>query len=141
MQKARKPITITVLYLQIGFFICKFRAVSCRMHATKPHFNTLYLVSLLFAPPILHPTNHFLDREVFDLLVHVGPPPPPLTKILHVSAHPWRRFVDYRYCQYMWHITMSQVMQGRSSSVLVTRCVVLYDYSILHFKRRKIYTL
>ena len=32
-------------------------------------FNILYLVSLLFAPPILHPTNHVLDREVFDLLV------------------------------------------------------------------------
>ena len=39
------------------------------VHPTKPHFNTLNLVSLLFAPPILHPTNHFLDREVFDLLV------------------------------------------------------------------------
>ena len=25
----------------------------------------LYLVSLLFAPPILHATNHFLDGEVF----------------------------------------------------------------------------
>ena len=28
----------------------------------------MYLVSLLFAPPILHPTNHFLDREVCDYL-------------------------------------------------------------------------
>ena len=28
-------------------------------------FHQGYLVSLLFAPPILHPTNHFLDREVF----------------------------------------------------------------------------
>ena len=36
---------------------------------TKPHFNILYLVSLLFAPPVLYTTNHFLDREVFDLLV------------------------------------------------------------------------
>ena len=63
------PTTIAVLQLQIGFFICKFRTVSCRMDPTKPHFNTLYLVSLLFAPPILHPTNHCLDREVFDLLV------------------------------------------------------------------------
>ena len=46
--------------------ICKCRTVdSCRIDPTKPHFNTLYLVSLLFAPPILHPTNHFLDREVY----------------------------------------------------------------------------
>ena len=43
--------------------------MSCTEDPTKPHFNILYLVALLFAPPILHPTNHFLDREVFDLLV------------------------------------------------------------------------
>ena len=26
------PTTITVLHLQIGFFICKFRTVSCRIY-------------------------------------------------------------------------------------------------------------
>ena len=33
------------------------------------YFNIHYLVSLLFALLILHPTYHFLNREVFDLLV------------------------------------------------------------------------
>ena len=27
--------------------------------------TVLYLVSMLIAPPILHPTDHFLGREVF----------------------------------------------------------------------------
>ena len=49
------------LHLQI-----QFRTVSCRI---LPNLTLTYLVSLLFAPPILHITNHFLAREVFDLLV------------------------------------------------------------------------
>ena len=62
---------LTVLNLQMKKPICKCRTVIVVGYPTKPHFNihVLYLVSLLFAPPILHPTIHFLDREVFDLLV------------------------------------------------------------------------
>ena len=64
------PTTITVLHLQIGFFICKFRTCGELQDPTKPHFNILYLNCFLaFAPPILHYgyipcTNHFLDREL-----------------------------------------------------------------------------
>ena len=55
----------TVLNLQMKKPICKCRTAI----VVGPHFNILYLVFLLFAPPILHTINHFLDREVFDLLV------------------------------------------------------------------------
>ena len=54
--------------MQISFFICKSRTVYCRIQSNST-VTVLYLVSLLFAPPILHPTNHFFDREVFYLLV------------------------------------------------------------------------
>ena len=62
---------LTVLNLQMKKPICKCRTVIVVGSYTKPHFNALYLVSLLFAPLILHTTNHFLDREVFDLLVPI----------------------------------------------------------------------
>ena len=41
------------------------------IYISEPHCNILYVVSLLFASPMamLHTANHFLDREVFDLLV------------------------------------------------------------------------
>ena len=58
---------LTVLNLQMKKPICKY---SCRILPNLT-FNILYLVSLLFAPPILHTTNHFLDTEVFDLLVPI----------------------------------------------------------------------
>ena len=45
--------------------------MSCRILPNLTLTYILYLVSLLFAPPILHPTNHFLDREVFDILVSI----------------------------------------------------------------------
>ena len=38
--------------------------VNCRIQS-NPTVTVLYLVSLLFAPPILHPPNYVLDREVF----------------------------------------------------------------------------
>ena len=39
--------------------------VSCGIQS-DPTVTVLYLVSLLFAPPFLHSTNHFLDRKVLD---------------------------------------------------------------------------
>ena len=77
VQKARKQGTVyvkvrfgrilqlTVLNLQMKKPICKCRTVI----VVGSYLTSLYFVSLLFAPPILHTTNHFLGREVFDLLV------------------------------------------------------------------------
>ena len=42
--------------------------VNCRIQS-GPAVAVLCLVSLIFAPPVLHPTDHFLDRKVFYLLV------------------------------------------------------------------------
>ena len=52
---------------------CKYASLfaKCRAVLVVGSYQTpctvtlLHLVSLLFAPPILHPTDHFLDREVF----------------------------------------------------------------------------
>ena len=44
----------------------KCRTFGCRI-LSYPTETVLYLVSLLYAPPIVYPTNHFLDREVFLL--------------------------------------------------------------------------
>ena len=41
--------------------------VNCRVQS-NPTTTVLYLVSMLFAPPFLHPTNHFLDRSYFIYL-------------------------------------------------------------------------
>ena len=48
----------TIICKSVGFFICKFRAVSCRIlpNLTLTQCTLFYL---LFAPPILHATNHF----------------------------------------------------------------------------------
>ena len=53
----------------------------------------LYLVSLLFAPPILHPTDHFLNREIilftcFPDYYSLPPPPPPQDSIDYYSLPP-----------------------------------------------------
>ena len=72
VRSGRIGLKLTVLNLQMKKPNCKCRTVIVVLSTkdpTKSHFNILYLVSLLFAPPILHTTNHFLDREVFDLLV------------------------------------------------------------------------
>ena len=61
---------LTVLNLQTKKPICKCRTVIVvGSYQTSLYHTVPYLVSLLFAPPILHTTNQFLDREVFDLLV------------------------------------------------------------------------
>ena len=41
----------------VGLFICTI--------LSNPAITVLYLVSLLFAPPIPHPTDDFLDRKAF----------------------------------------------------------------------------
>ena len=51
-------------------FFSIYKLYNCSV--VESYKTILYLVSLLFAPPILHPTNNFLDREVFYLLVSLN---------------------------------------------------------------------
>ena len=48
-----------------------FRGEQCKEQGLVSIVIVLYLVSLLFALPILHPTNHFLDREVFKIYLFI----------------------------------------------------------------------
>lgn len=50
-------------FLILGLFV---------VQSNRTPLTVLYhLASLLIAPPILHPTHHFFDREVFDFLIKV----------------------------------------------------------------------
>ena len=67
--------TITVLHLQIGFFICKFRTVSCRI---LPNFTLRYCIlfpcvlhhqSYMYIPPITFSIEKFLIYQKIDLFI------------------------------------------------------------------------